>query len=170
MQDPEELFDVVDEDDQTLRAEARSMVHREKLMHRAVHVFVFNRAGQLYVQRRALSKDSAPGKWCSSCSGHVNSGEDYDAAASRELGEEIGLYQPEGLEPMFKVSPCKQTGQEFVWVYHCVAEGPFILSPDEVIDGQWIHSNALNAWIAVRPRDFAWSFTYLWEQHRTLDL
>jgi isopentenyldiphosphate isomerase len=161
----EERFDVVDADDCVLHTESRAVVHREKLMHRAVHVFVFNAAGQLYLQRRSLTKDSAPGKWVSSCSGHVDSGEDYDAAAPRELGEEIGLYDPEGLERMFKEFPCKQTGYEFVWVYRCHAEGPFDLDPVEVSEGQWIDVKHLNDWIKKRPRDFAWSFTHLWEKY-----
>ena len=86
-----ELFDVVNSEDVVLRSAERAVVHREQLLHRAVHVFVFNAAGQLYLQRRSLNKDTAPGKWVSSCSGHVDSGEDYDAAAPRELAEEIGL-------------------------------------------------------------------------------
>ena len=163
-----ELFDVVDAEDIVLRSAERSVVHREQLMHRAVHVFVFNAAGQLYLQRRSLNKDSAPGKWVSSCSGHVDSGEDYDAAAPRELAEEIGLIEHGGLERIFKVSPCKQTGQEFVWVYRCRSEGPFILDLDEVSDGQWIDLDKLNAWIEESPRDFAWSFTYLWEKYCAL--
>jgi isopentenyl-diphosphate delta-isomerase len=167
-QSPEERFDVVDAEDRVLRSERRAVVHRDKLMHRAVHVFVFNAAGQLYLQRRSLSKDSAPGKWVSSCSGHVDSGELYDDAARRELREEIGLELNAGLERVFKEAPCKQTGYEFVWVYRCRAEGPFTLDPAEVIDGQWIELDALNAWMEQRPRDFAWSFTHLWARYREL--
>ena len=163
MQNSEELFDVVDAEDNVLRAVERFIVHREKLMHRAVHIFVFNAAGQLYLQRRSLTKDSAPGKWVSSCSGHVDSGENYDDAAPRELAEEIGLTEPQNLRRVFKESPCKQTGQEFAWVYRCEAEGPFTLDPEEVSDGKWIDIDELNAWIERAPRDFAWSFTYLWE-------
>ena len=162
----DEFFDVVDHQDRVLRAETRAVVHRDGLMHRAVHVFVFNAAGQIYLQRRSMNKDSAPGKWVSSCSGHVDSGEDYDAAASRELGEEIGLYDPVNLRRLFKEWPCVQTGQEFVWVYQCESEGPFTLDPEEVSEGQWIDLDQLDAWIAERPRDFAWSFTYLWAKFR----
>ncbi|MGJ8638271.1 MAG: NUDIX hydrolase [Opitutaceae bacterium] len=164
----QELFDVVDAEDTVLRVEQRSVVHREKLFHRAVHVFVFNSEGKLFLQRRSLTKDTAPGKWVSSCSGHVDSGETYDAAAPRELAEEIGLMEPGKLEPMFKEAPCKQTGYEFVWVYRCYAEGPFTLDPTEVSEGQWIDPQHLNNWIKERPRDFAWSFVHLWEKYQVL--
>ena len=124
-----DIFDVVDRSDKVLRQELRAVVHREKLLHRAVHVFVFNKAGQLYLQRRSMAKDTSPGKWASSCSGHVDSGEDYDKAAGRELIEEIGLHNPVDLKRLFKEAPCESTGNEFVWVYSCQSEGPFILDP-----------------------------------------
>ncbi len=164
----EERFDVVDRYDRVLHSEVRSVVHREGLLHRAVHVFVFNAKGELYLQRRSMNKDTAPGKWVSSCSGHVDSGEDYDSAAHRELGEEIGLNEPADLERVFKESACRQTGNEFVWVYRCHSEGPFCLDPEEVSEGQWIHPDALNRWILERPRDFAWSFTHLWAKYQQL--
>jgi len=162
----DELFDVVDSSDNVLRAETRSIVHREGLLHRAVHVFVFNSSGQLYLQRRSMTKDSAPGKWVSSCSGHVDSGEEYDVAAVRELGEEIGLYDPVDMRRAFKESACPATGNEFVWVYTCHSEGPFTLDPEEVSDGRWIDIDELNQWIEEKPRDFAWSFAHLWAIYR----
>ncbi|PDH29219.1 MAG: NUDIX hydrolase [Puniceicoccaceae bacterium MED-G30] len=158
----DEVFDVVDAHDKVLHQESRTNIHRGGLRHRAVHVFVFNRQGHLFLQRRSLSKDSAPGKWVSSCSGHVDAGESYEAAAIRELGEEIGLYGVP-LEPLFRVSPCKQTGNEFVWLYTCQNEGPFALDPDEISEGKWIGLNALSDWIGEQPRDFAWSFLHLWQ-------
>lgn len=165
----EELFDIVDSQDRVLRPEARVVVHRDGLLHRAVHVFVFNAQGQLYLQCRSMTKDTAPGKWVSSCSGHVDSGESYDTAARRELGEEIGLYEPNEMQRVFKESACAATGNEFVWVYRCHSEGPFVLDPEEVSEGQWIDIGALNNWMEERPRDFAWSFVHLWKQYQTRD-
>ena len=112
----EDLFDVVNADDQVIGTEKRSVVHRTQLLHRSIHVFVFNAEGKLYLQKRSLTKDSSPGKWVSSCSGHVDSGESYDMAALRELGEELGLFEPTDFLPVFKEPACDQTGQEFVWV------------------------------------------------------
>lgn len=165
---PDELFDVVDAEDNVVGVGSRSKVHRERLYHRAVHIFVFNTKGELYLQKRSMTKDTAPGKWVSSCSGHVDSGEEYDVAAARELGEEIGLYDPQGLERVHKESPCKQTGYEFVWVFRCESEGPFKLDETEVSEGKWVDLEQLNNWIEERPRDFAWSFTHLWAKYQAL--
>lgn len=162
----EEIFDVVDACDEVLRQETRSNVHSLGLLHRAVHVFVFNCDGQLFLQRRSMNKDSAPGKWVSSCSGHVDAGESYDAAAVRELSEEIGLCGVE-LEPLFKVGPCEQTGNEFVSVYRCLSGGPFTLDSSEISEGKWIDTEELSDWLARRPKDFAWSFVHLWELYRS---
>ena len=162
----EELIDVVDEADCVLRSAPRQLVHAEKWLHRAVHVFVFNAAGQLYLQRRSSTKASAPNKWVSSCSGHVDAGEDYLQAAQRELSEEIGLQLAgDALQPIFKEGPCPPTGGEFVWVYTCQSEGSFTLDPEEVSDGQWVDLSNLEHWLDRAPRDFAWSFVHLWAQY-----
>lgn len=166
----EELFDVVDREDRVIGVEFRSVVHRRQLMHRAIHVFVFNSVGQLYLQKRSLNKDSSPGKWVSSCSGHVDSGEDYDTAALRELNEELALYSPSKFQRVFKMSPCEQTSQEFVWVYDCKAEGPFTLDPEESSEGQWIKLDELDKWLHSSPNDFAPSFAYLWGEYCSLKL
>ena len=164
----EELFDVVDANDYVLRQEKRSIVHKERLYHRAVHIFIFNESDQLYLQRRSMTKDTAPGKWVTSCSGHVDSGEDYDTSARRELGEELGLHETKELKRMFKEPPCVHTGYEFVWVYTCVACGPFKLNPVEVSDGQWVDLEQLNKWLEEHPKDFAGSFIHLWARFLNL--
>lgn len=164
----EEILDVVDANDAVKSTEPRSVVHRDGLLHRAVHIFVFNANGQLFLQRRSMLKDSAPGKWVSSCSGHVDSGETYICAALRELREEIGLVPAKSLMEAFRVKACEQTSQEFVAVYRCSAEGPFILDPNEISEGCWVGQDRLNEWMSSTPEDFAKSFIYLWNQYLTL--
>jgi isopentenyldiphosphate isomerase len=86
-----ELFDVVDAHDQVLRQEPRADVHRQRLLHRAVHVLVFNSRGEVYLQKRSAKKDTYPNRWTTSCSGPVDAGADYDTAVLRELAEELGI-------------------------------------------------------------------------------
>src|SRR6266436_8561350 len=115
----EEIFDVVNERDEVVGRQTRREVHRLGLMHRAIHVLVFNSAGQIFLQKRSMSKDRQPGLWDSSSSGHVNSGEDYDDCAVRELREEIGLKLEATLPRLFKLAASPETDQEHVWVYRC---------------------------------------------------
>ena len=163
-----EILDVVDANDIISCSEPRSVVHRDGLLHRAVHIFVFNAEGQLFLQRRSMLKDSAPGKWVSSCSGHVDSGETYIRAALRELYEEIGLVPTKRLMEVFRVKACEQTDQEFVTVYRCTAEGTFTLDSDEISEGCWIDQDELNDWMSSTPVDFAKSFIYIWNQYCAL--
>lgn len=160
----EEIFDVVNDRDEVVGRKPRSEVHRLKLNHRAVHVLVFNPAGALFLQKRSLAKDCFPGAWDSSASGHLDSGEDYDACAVRELREEIGLELDEPPRRLFKVAACPETGHEFVWVYRCEAEGPFRLHPEEIERGDWFAPAAIRRWIQERPGEFASGFVRIWEE------
>src|SRR5579859_1142995 len=108
----EEIFDVVNEHDEVIDHRPRSEVHRRGLMHRAVHVLVFNRQVQVFLQKRSMSKDRQPGLWDSSASGHLDTGETYDACAVRELREEIGLALERPPRRLFKLAASSDTDQE----------------------------------------------------------
>src|SRR5215468_9442262 len=121
----EEIFDVVNERDEVIDQRPRSEVHRLGLMHRATHVLVFNRRGEVFLQKRSMTKDRQPGLWDSSASGHLDRGEDYPACAVRELREEIGLHLSAPPRPLFKLQASAENDQEHVLVYRYEAEGPF---------------------------------------------
>lgn len=158
-----EIFDVVDETDCVIDQRSRPEVHRLMLRHRAVHVLVFNSRGDVFLQKRSMTKDTHPGVWDSSSSGHVDSGEEYDACAVRELREEIGLELPRAPERLFKIEACEQTGMEFVWVYRCESEGPFELHPEEISEGGWFAPAHVNEWLERTPQDFAPAFALIWQ-------
>jgi len=163
----EEIFDVVNERDEVVGQAPRSEVHAKKLLHRAVHVLVFNTRGQLFLQKRSMTKDTAKGKWDSSSSGHVDSGEDYDTCAVREVWEEIGLRLDRTPERVLRIEACADTGQEFVWVYQCASEGPFTLHPEEIERGDWFAPEEITRWVTEQPREFARAFVFIWKKlHR----
>lgn len=165
----EELFDVVDENDQVIGQLPRHVVHRDKRLHRAIHIFVFNSDGQLYIQKRSPYKDQLPNCWTTSCSGHVDAGEDYDTAAVRELREEldISLNNPDDLKLLFKYPACRYTGWEFVQAYRLTWNGTITFDPIEISEGRWIEIDKLEDWIARKRRDFAPSFRTLWQEIRS---
>ena len=160
----EELFDVVNWRDEVVDRQPRGVVHRLRLKHRATHVLVFNSRGDVFLQKRSMKKDRQPGVWDSSASGHVDTGEDYDTTAVRELREELGLNVTEPLERLFKIDACEETGGEFVWVYHCRHDGPFELNPDEIDSGGWFAPEKVTRWMAERPQDFASALLVVWRR------
>jgi isopentenyldiphosphate isomerase len=80
--------------------------------------------------------------------------------------EEIGLLVEDPLEPLFKVDACKETGQEFVWVYRTQSEGPFELNSEEIGDGQWTTQGALTTNMEKNPADFSPSLLLIWKRLR----
>jgi isopentenyl-diphosphate delta-isomerase type 1 len=158
----EEYFDIVDTNDLVIGRELRRTVHAQGLWHRAVHIFVYDEKGRIFLQKRSMAKDMAPGLWDSSCSGHVDSGEEYNAAARRELGEELGLKMTWPPARWFRVEACAETGWEFVWVYRLKNSGPFVLHPEEIERGGWFTPAEVTQWMADKPEEFAPAFKLIW--------
>src|SRR5664279_3413535 len=135
---PEEYFDVVNERDEPVGRATRREVHARELLHRSVHVLVFDSAGRLFLQKRSMAKDRDPGLWESSCSGHVDAGEDYDTAVVRELGEELGIYPQAPPERWLRIKAQDQTGWEFCWIYRLQHNGPSVLHTEEIETREWL--------------------------------
>ncbi len=61
------------------------------MIHKVVHVLVFNKKGEILLQKRALNKDVAPGRWDTSVGGHVSIGENLIFSSKREMQEELSI-------------------------------------------------------------------------------
>jgi isopentenyl-diphosphate delta-isomerase type 1 len=158
----EEMFDVVNERDEVIGRQPRSEVHRLGLLHRAIHVLIYNSRGEIFLQKRSMKKDRQPGLWGASVSGHVDSGEDYDTAAVREVQEEIGLKLDSVPKRIFRNVACEETEQEFVWVYACQNDGPFELNRDEIDCGGWFTPEDVSDWLTEKPEEFTTAFRFIW--------
>lgn len=163
-----EIFDVVDFDDQVIGTATRAEVHAQRLTHRAVHVFVFNKRGDLLLQKRSLLKDMCPGLWDSSVSGHLDSGESYDTAAVRELAEEMGIITDTAPEEIAKITPGINTGWEHVKLYRLRYDGSLRYPSAEVDAVMWFPLAELSSWIDSHPADFAPGFLECWEKFKLL--
>jgi isopentenyldiphosphate isomerase len=138
-QNREELFDIVDREDHIIGKATRQEVHGNPvLIHRVIHILIFNSAGDWYLQQRNWNKDTQPGKWDTAVGGHVDAGETYDAAAQREMEEELGIVD---IKPnfLYKFFHTNEFESEMVSTYSCTWDGEFHLNPDEIMAGRFWH-------------------------------
>lgn len=111
-----EMLDVVDGNNRIIGETPRKGVHETNKLHRAVHIFMLDSGGKLWIEKRGQSVDTHPGCYDSSAAGHVRKGESYDDAARRETIEELGIENLE-LKPAYDLPLGPGTKNEFVRLY-----------------------------------------------------
>jgi len=156
MDDSLEIFDVVDSEDKVVGQATPGEVHAKSLLHRSVHILVFNSQGELFLQKRAMTKDENPGYWDSSAAGHVNSGEDYLTSAHRETMEELGISGE--LQFFRKFSASKRTFWEHVETYLCTIDQKITINLMEISEGRFWPSPDLKKSIHDDPGQFTSTF------------
>jgi len=141
---------VVDEADRFVRWADRKEVHRDRLLHRSVHVIVLDAQNRLVIQLRHRDKLTYAHHWDISCSGHVeepdyprapdgsmiglNPGPEldrvYEACAARELEEELGVRAP--LTYLGYFGPEPGVHYEQIHLYSARSDGPYTAQAEEI--------------------------------------
>ena len=133
----EEWFPLVNEAGETVGKATRRTCHNgSKLLHPVVHLHIYNRAGDLYLQKRSVRKDIQPGKWDTAVGGHVDLGETIEVALRREVREELGItdFIPEFLMRYVFESALEK---ELVNTFRTGYEGPFLPDADEIEEARF---------------------------------
>jgi isopentenyl-diphosphate delta-isomerase len=150
----EERVVLVDPSDKPIGEALKSLVHRTGELHRAVSVFLFNKAGDILLQRRAANKYHSAGLWSNTCCGHPRPGESTLEAAQRRLLEEMGIKS--FLTRAFQFTYRAQLTYELVEheVDHVFA-GEFEGEPEpdksEVSEWRWMNVQQLRRDLLDRP-------------------
>jgi len=155
-----ERLEVLDDLGQVIAILPRGLIHQQRLRHRAVHIFLFDSRGRLYLQKRAQTKDENPGLWDSSAAGHVEPGEPPTVAARRELQEELGLVC--NLEEVLHLEPSPETGWEFVTLFVGFTSREPKPDPLEVEKGRFVSPEELERLLLQRPEEFTTTLKILW--------
>ena len=133
----EEIFPIVNQEGEVIGSATREECHAQTfILHPVVHLHIFNSAGELYLQKRVITKKIQPGKWDTAVGGHVDYGEQIEEALLRETREELGVtnFTPKFLmKYIFRSS----VESELVYVYQCTYDGPFSPDPSEVETGRF---------------------------------
>ncbi len=138
----EELVDIVDKDDNVLYQCTRKEMRAQVLRHRAVFIAVVNSAGELLIHQRSAVKDLWPSWWDIAVGGVVSAGEGYEAAALRELDEEVGIT---GV-PLVDLGVGTYSDEEVSLVGRCFMvkyDGSLVLRDGEVVAIEWVSQNDL---------------------------
>lgn len=165
MIDEEEDVVLVDEDDQPLGTHRKLSAHRKALRHRAFSVFLFNPAGEILLQRRALGKYHCGGLWSNACCGHPRVGEASAKASARRLVEEMGI-APKLLEAGRVAYHADLSNgwyeNEIVHLFTGTFDGTPVPDPAEVGEWRWVSPERLEDEYATDPGRFTpWFGIYL---------
>lgn len=130
----EEYLEIINDKGEIIGLALRSEVHgNPHLMHRVVHVLVFNKKGEILLQKRSINKDVAPGKWDTSVGGHVNPGEDLLDSAIREMEEELGI-KGKDLKYLYSYVHTNPFETEHVTTFWVTHGGSITFNRDEIED------------------------------------
>jgi len=167
----EELLDLIDEKDRVVGRAARSEVHgNPALLHRVVHVLVFDSEDRIFLQKRSIDKDVQPGKWDTSVGGHVDAGESREQAVRRELREELGI-PPDGQDApsltfLHSYRHKNDYESELVTTWMCRWDGPFHLQESEISDGRFWSGAEMDSSLELGEDDSPFTPNFLDEWKR----
>lgn len=164
MSEYDEIFDVVDSEDIVIGKASRLQVHNNDLMHRSVHILVFNSTGSLFLQKRARIKDESSGLWDSSAAGHFESGEDYTSCAKRELNEELSLSGVQ-LDETLSIPAQSTTFWEHVRVYKCVTDSNICINKNGISEGRYIKLSEVRALMQLKPKIHTSTFSLIYANY-----
>lgn len=141
----EELADLVDLEDRVVGQAPRSVIRARNLLHRGVGILCRNSRGEVYVHRRTPTKDVFPHLYDMLVGGMVASGESYEAAAAREVAEELGIA---GVTPEFLFAYLYRGPRNYAWVhvFRVLWDGPIVHQESEIEWGAWMPEEDLDAW------------------------
>lgn len=133
----EEILPVVEPSGVVRGRTLRSYVHDgSKVLHPVVHLHLINRYGEIFLQKRSMSKKLLPGRWDTAVGGHVSYGESLQEALYREASEELGAFE---FNPIYLGNYVFESDIEREFVSIFAAVGNFQLNPvnEEVDEGRW---------------------------------
>jgi 8-oxo-dGTP pyrophosphatase MutT (NUDIX family) len=147
------IYDQGDPAGRVVGTAPRAQMRAENLPHGATAVIVRKPTGEVFVHRRADTKDIWPGWHDCAAGGVLQAGEDPGEAAARELAEELGI---EGavLVPLAQRWYLGADTTYFAYAFVTTWDGPVRFADGEVAEGWWEDPSMLYD----RLTDASWPF------------
>jgi isopentenyl-diphosphate delta-isomerase len=167
----DELLIVVDENDNIIDYKTKIECHQgDGILHRAFSIFIFNRDGQLILQKRSAQKPLWPLFWSNSCCSHPRKGESLDSAIHRRLEEELGFdTQLSYLYTFHYQAKFKEKGSEheLCAVYIGKSDAPVKVNDTEIAEWKTIDPDELTREVRDNPDHFTPWFKMEWTRLTT---
>lgn len=148
---------LVDEKDNPVGKEEKLEAHRQGKLHRAFSIYVFNKQGQLMLQRRHSSKYHSGGLWTNTCCSHPRPGESLSEAAHRRLQDEMGFdcKLKEEFNFVYNVKLDKGlTEHEYLHIFIGRFDGEPILNQEEAEGWKWMDFKELSQDMRKNPQAY----------------
>ncbi|MDP3725772.1 MAG: isopentenyl-diphosphate Delta-isomerase [bacterium] len=155
---------LVDEKDREIGTMEKLEAHEKGLLHRAFSVCIFNKKGEMLLQKRAANKYHSGGLWTNTCCSHPRPNETVLAGAKRRLREEMGI--DSNLKKIahltYKTSfENGLTEHEYDHVLVGFYDLDPIPNPEEAEDFKWVDPNMLREEITQNPEQYTYWFRML---------
>ncbi len=148
---------LVDLHDNPLGEMGKLEAHQKGVLHQAISVFIFNRLGEMLLQRRAEHKYHSAGKWSNTACSHPRPGEEVARAADRRLWEEMKIASDLRHQFYFVYRAEFESGlveHELDHVFIGLCDDQPEPAPEEVAAFRWATVDAVRRDMTERPQDF----------------
>ena len=150
---------LVDKNDKKVgKKDALSAHFGDGLLHRAFTIFIFNKKGEILLQKRSKEKFLWPQYWECSCSSHPEPGENLLTSAKKRLKEELGIScNVKKVGKFYYFANYKKRGseKEICWLLVGNYQGKISPNKKEVAKIRWISPQELKKEIEKSPQKFA---------------
>lgn len=161
-----EYIITVDEQDRETGSIEKLEAHQKGILHRAFSILVFNKKGELLLQKRNKEKYHSPGLWTNTCCSHQRVGEQLSEAVTRRLMEEMGFVCE--LKEVFHFIYKTQFDDglieyELDHVFIGYYDGEVVINEEEVEEYRWVDCLWLQEDIKNNPDNYTYWFKILLE-------
>lgn len=119
--------------------------------HLVVHIWIFDRQGNILIQRRSDDRPLMPGEWAAT-GGSALSNESSRHAASRELFEELGIRLQRSRLKLIK-RMLRRFSITDIWAARCDVDiSELKLQKEEVAEAKWVTPDELR--LMIKNGDF----------------
>lgn len=161
---------LVDKNDNPIGICDKNTAHNEKHLHRAFSLFLFNKKGELLLQKRAKDKYHSGGLWSNSCCSHPRPNMNIFEEVQQRVEDELGILchdVEEKFSFIYETDFASNSEYEFDHVFFGKYDGDVPFNTNEVEEIRWIDIEQLYTEIEENPEKYTYWFMYILKNYKS---